>query len=553
MDRREFLSLGQKQMAAAPTGTKGVNRRTSTGIEKYSGSWTANEVKHLLARTLFGYKKSELDAFLAKGLDTAVADLLTVGNQNPSPPLNNYSNADPNVPLGQTWVGANFDATWNGERVQSFKYWWMGLLINQEPNILEKMVLFWHNHFATETDTIQDSRVVYAHHALLRAKAMGSFKSLVKDVTEDAGMLIYLNGAYNTKQAPDENYARELQELFCLGKGPDSKYTEDDVKAAARVLTGWRVSRGTNPVTVSFDSTKHDSTDKQFSSFYSNTLIAGKTGASAGNDELDALLDMIFAVDEVSKFLCRKLYRFFVYYDIDSDTETNVIAPLAKIFRDNNFEIKPVLEALFKSAHFYDMANRGCVIKTPLDHVVGFARQTELLFPTLTNGVAAVYDHWLLYEYYAGIIGLDLGDPPNVAGWQAWYQNPQFHEIWINSDSLPKRNQFSDYYLAAGYNKSGFKVKADVLAMADRFSNPGNADQLVADALAFFLPMDASVDLKASMKAVLLPGGIPDYNWTDAWNKWKNTPGDTTNKTNVEYLLILLFKGIMNLSEYQLS
>lgn len=552
MDRREFLSLKTKT-TAAPAGIRATSRRTSTGLEAYTGSWGTAEVKHLLGRTLFGYKLGEINSFVSKGMDTAVADLLKPGNQSPAGPLNNYSNSDPNVPLGQTWVGAPFDVTWNGQRIQSFKTWWAGIILNQQPSILEKMVLFWHNHFATETDTIQDSRSVYDHHVMLRSMALGNFKNLVKAVTIDAGMLIYLNGASNTKQAPDENYGRELQELFCMGKGPNSQYTEDDVKAAARVLTGWRVLRNSNPVAVAFDSTKHDTTDKLFSSFYNNTTIAGKSGASAGSDELDAMLDMMFAVDELSKFICRKLYRFFVYYDIDTDTETNVIEPLAKVFRDNNFEIKPVLETLLKSAHFYDMANRGCVIKTPLDHVVGFARQCELVFPTISNGVETVYDHWVLFWYYAGIIGQDLGDPPNVAGWQAWYQKPQFYEIWINSDSLPKRNQFSDFYLAAGYNKTGFKVKADILTMADRFSNPGNADQLVADALEFFLPMEATADLKASMKAVLLPGGIPDYNWTDAWNKWKNTPGDLTNKTNVEYLLTLLFKGIMNLSEYQLS
>jgi uncharacterized protein (DUF1800 family) len=366
-------------------------------------------------------------------------------------------------------------------------------------------------------------------------------------------MLIYLNGHLNTKYAPDENYARELQELFCMGKGPDSKYTEDDVKAAARVLTGWALSHSLASFSVYFDAARHDTTDKTFSSFYNNTKITGRSVTNAGNLELDDLLDMIFSVNEVSKFICRKLYTFFVYYEIDQDTETNVIAPLAKVFRDNNYEIKPVLETLLKSAHFFDMANRGCVIKTPLDHVVGFARQTELPLPTISNGAMTLYDHWTLWFYYAAIIGQNIGDPPNVAGWQAWYQAPQFHEIWINSDSLPKRNQFSDYILAAGYDKSGYVSKVDVLAVADRFSNPSNANQLVADALEFFLPMEASADLKAAMKAVLLPGGIPDYNWTDAWNTWKSTPGNTANKKNLEFLLISMFKAIMNLSEYQLS
>lgn len=552
MERRQFLSF-TSEAKKSPTNIKVVNRGLSTGIEKYTGSWGKAEVKHLLGRTLFGYKTSEISSFVSKGLDTAIADLLTASPKSPNPPINGYSSTDANVPLGDTWVNAPLDFDFNPQRMVSFKNWWVGLMLNQEPNIQEKMVMFWHNHFATQTDTIVDSRIVYKHHSMLRTDALGNFRTLVKDVTLDAGMLIYLNGHLNTKYAPDENYARELQELFCMGKGPDSKYTEDDVKAAARVLTGWALSHSLASFSVYFDAARHDTTDKTFSSFYNNTKITGRSGTNAGNLELDDLLDMIFSVNEVSKFICRKLYTFFVYYEIDQDTETNVIAPLAKVFRDNNYEIKPVLETLLKSAHFFDMANRGCVIKTPLDHVVGYARQTELALPTISNGAMTLYDHWTLWFYYAAIIGQNIGDPPNVAGWQAWYQAPQFHEIWINSDSLPKRNQFSDYILAAGYDKSGYISKVDVLAVADRFSNPSNANQLVADALEFFLPMEASADLKAAMKAVLLPGGIPDYNWTDAWNTWKSTPGNTTNKKNVEFLLISMFKAIMNLSEYQLS
>ncbi len=555
MDRREFLNFKPSRVAA-PQSTKSVTRRTSTGLNKYSGSWTIQEVKHLLSRTLFGYTLADLNAFVSKGLDTSVSDLLNTSTTAPSPPLNNYGTVakpDPNVALGNTWINAVPDPDFNGARRQSFKAWWYGLILNQDKTILEKMVLFWHNHLATQTDTIDDPRIIYNHHAMLRAGAMGNFKTLVRNVTIDAGMLIYLNGTYNTKQAPDENYARELQELFCIGKGPDSHYTEDDVKAAARVLTGWKVNRGSNPVTVSFDSTRHDTTDKQFSSFYNSTKITGRSGATAGDTELDDMLTMIFSNSEVAKFICRKLYRFFVYYDIDASTEANVIVPLADIFRNNNYDIKPVLQKLLLSEHFFDMANRGCYIKTPTDHTVFFNRQAKVTMPTLaTNGVTCLYDHWFLYWYYSTIQGLDLGDPPNVAGWQAWYQVPQYYEMWINSDSLPKRNQFTDYILAAGYDKTGFLQKANMFAMAESFSDPSDPNKLVADALEFMIPLPASQALKDAMKALLLPGGIPDYNWTNAWNTWKSTPGNTSNTNTVTYLLLNLFKGIMNLEEYQL-
>jgi uncharacterized protein (DUF1800 family) len=197
----------------------------------------------------------------------------------------------------------------------------------------------------------------------------------------------------NTKTAPDENYARELQELFTIGKNLSSHYTEEDVKQAAKVLTGWRTNRTT--ITSFFDSPKHDTGNKTFSAFYNNTVITGKTGANAGIDELNDLLNMIFQQQEVAKYIVRKIYRFFVYYIIDESVETNVIVPLANVFRNNNYEIKPVIETLLKSEHFHDPLNSGCMIKAPIDHVIGLARQTNLVFPD-NSDIQKQYNHWYL-------------------------------------------------------------------------------------------------------------------------------------------------------------
>ena len=188
----------------------------------------------------------------------------------------------------------------------------------------------------------------------------------------------YLKGEKKTATAPNENYGRELQELFTIGKDATGNppYTEDDVKAAARVLTGWRndLVAGTtsaNGFNSYFDPAKHDTADKQFSAFYNYTQINGLSGTGAVS-ELDDLLNMIFAKDEVSLFICRKLYRYFVYYEIDAATEQNVIVPLAAVFRSNNYEIVPVLDVLFRSEHFFDVLNQGCLIKNPIDFSVGF-------------------------------------------------------------------------------------------------------------------------------------------------------------------------------------
>ncbi len=217
MDRRDFLTAKRKK--AEPVQTF----RTQSGINPYSGTWTKNEVQHLLKRTMFGSTRADIAYFLTRTLDQAVDELLTPVAPLPSPPVNDYSpgTADANVPAGATWVNnPTIDGTLNGVRNASFKKWWTGVMINQDRSIREKLTLFWADHFGTETTTINFTHFIYQHHALLRQNCLGNFKQLVRSVTTDAGMLLYLNGYLNTATAPDENYARELQELFTIGKGP---------------------------------------------------------------------------------------------------------------------------------------------------------------------------------------------------------------------------------------------------------------------------------------------------------------------------------------------
>jgi uncharacterized protein (DUF1800 family) len=442
MDRRDFLTSFQ---AKAPEQDFSQIDRTRSGLAPYTGSWGTGEVTHLLKRTLFGATVADVNYFKTKTLAQTIDELVNATVPEPLPPVNNYNGttADPDVPAGETWVNAAHVKTGNinNLRTNSLTSWWTGLQLNQGRSISEKMVLFWHNHFVTQRPNINPAGYLYKYNALLRANALGNFKDFVKQVTINPAMLVYLNGNVNVKAAPDENYARELQELFTMGKGPNSKYTEDDVKAAAKVLTGYKDDLTTHGYI--FNSAKHDTTDKQFSSFYNNTVIKGLTGAD-GEKELDALLDMLFVQQEVALFICRKLYRFFVYYTIDAATETNVIEPLATIFRNNNYNIRPVLAALFSSEHFFDPLNRACVIKSPIDFSIGLCREYNVILPDGKTDYVNAYNVWSFIYTVSRDMNQELGNPPNVAGWAAYYQEPQFHELWINSDTLPKRNKFSD-------------------------------------------------------------------------------------------------------------
>ena len=553
MDRREFFTATRR---SAPTSTA-QPPRTLSGIDAYTGPWTEQEVAHLLKRTMFGAKRADVNYFKNLSMSQAVQELLNPTAPDPAPPVKEYVtsttlgvNADANILQGTTWINdINNDGTVQSQRRASYKKWWTGVMINQDRSIREKLMLFLIDHFGNETTDIGVTNWTYRQHALIRQYALGNFKELVRNITKDLSMLRYLNGYLNNASAPDENYARELFELFTLGKGPDSQYTEADVKEAAKVLTGWQINF-TTWQTI-FTASRHSTANKTFSPFFNNTVITGRTGATAGDLELADLLNMVFSQGEVAKFIVRKLYRWFVYYTIDDNTEQQVIAPLATIFRNNNYELKPVLTALFQSQHFYDVLNRGCVIKNPADQVIGSIRELNTSFPTATDYLSN-YSMWNLLSNWMTNMGMSLNDPPNVSGMPAYYQEPLYHEIWINADSLPKRNQFTDTMIATGYLVNGIRLKFDCVALAQTFLNPGNPNDLIDEAVDRFFRNPLSVNSKAQIKTqILLTGQQWDYYWTNAWMAYTANP-TTANFNTVNSRLMNLFKYLFNLAEYQL-
>lgn len=557
MDRRDFLTATKTKKAKPAISPAAASQyRTFSGINPYTGQWTATEVIHLLKRTMFGAKKADVDYFASLTMSQAVDELINPVAANPAPPVKEYVTStqpgtpDSNILQGTTWINdINNDGTVQSQRLSSYKKWWTGVMVNQDRSIREKMNFFWIDHFGNEASDVGNANWIYKQHTTIRQNCLGNFKQMVRDITVDIAMLRYLNGYLNTATAPDENYGRELQELFTLGKGPDSKYTEQDVKEAAKVLTGWQIN-GTTYQTV-FNAGRHSTVNKTFSSFYNNTVITGRTGATAGDLELNDMLNMIFAHSEVAKFIVRKFYRWFVYYDIDAATETNVITPLADIFRSNNYNIKPVLSALFKSEHFYDVLNQGCVIKTPADIVIGAVREFNVTMPAQTDWDTS-YGHWNTLYSNMNVMGLIIHDPANVAGMPAYYQEPAFHEIWITTDSLPKRNQFTDAMTNTGYGRNGFRMQFDFVAFAKTLSNPGNPNDLIDDALKYIYRLNLSPQVKQQMKTqMLLSNQQYDYYWTNAWMAYIASPV-TANFNIVNTRLKDLFRYLMNLSEYQL-
>src|ERR1044072_9943 len=531
----------------------------TTSLKKYKGKWGRAEVKHLLKRTLFGAGKEDIDHFASRSLKHAIQELLNTTEPVPAPPVNNYNDdkyTDEEIQPGVTWITATKLSGMNsGRRRNSFKAWWMGCMINQQHTLREKMVLFWHNHFATEMNTVDNPFMIYKHNVLLRQFALGNFKAMARAVTLDPAMLKYLNGNANTKKAPDENYGRELQELFTVGKGPGSQYTEADVKAAARILTGFRIDNKILPdVHGIFDAGRHDESDKQFSAFYSNKVIKGRKGKE-GESELDELLDTIFQQPEVARFICRKLYRFFVYHQIDEEAEKTIIEPLAHTFRENNYEIKPVLERLLSSRHFFDVGNRGGIIKSPVDFAVGLVREYKIPFPAEDSFIDQ-YGFWYNIQITASQMQQNIGDPPNVAGWPAYYQEPLYDKSWISSDTLPKRTAFTDRMLINGFARNGKKLLIDPVQYVKQLPTAGDPNKLIDELALLLYAVDIPAEEKQYMKTGILLQGLQgmasDHYWTDAWQKLQDKPDDAANAKNVTNKLRNLLKYMMSLPQYQL-
>jgi uncharacterized protein (DUF1800 family) len=549
-------------------------------VVPYTGPFGKPELRHLLRRTLFGCSNADLAHFDGQSLDQVVDSLLDFTNDT-TPPLKNYwvnagggpdpSLIDGTVPFGTTWVNTPRDPAQEPlvtqKRIESFVAWRTGLLVHQDRTLREKMVLFWNNHMPTEASTVGNPELLYAYDQLLRDHALGNFRQLIHEVSISGAMLIYLNGYLNNVFAPDENYARELMELFTLGEGVG--YTEADVQAAARVLTGWTVQQQSGGVPILpetiFLPFLHDDTDKTFSAFFNNTVIAGQSGPNAGATELNALLDMIFQKEEVSLFICRELYRYFVHGQIDPTTEAELIVPLAELFRqhqDSPDQMRIVMRALLTSAHFFSSDIRACMIQPPVDLVVGTLRRLDFPFPDATR-MEAQYAAWMQVYSVIAYCGQNLFQPPNVAGWPAYHQFPQYDDIWMDSSTYPARNNALGAILWLGIttdgnmydpNSQNLTYKVDLLSVVAQFSDPYDPNVLVQEAvdLLFAVPVSATVRFQLKV-AYLLLGQLSDHYWRDAYELYVLDP-NTTNMTAqlVPNMLLWLFNDLRGSAEIQL-
>lgn len=346
-------------------------------------AWNDRLAAHLLRRAGFNATTEQLDDAVTRQPGDVVRDLV-------SQAVAASSDDVASDPLAQAML-----ATGNAHALAA---WWLHRMLETPAPLLEKLTLFWHGHFATSAEKVTNASLMFEQNRVLRRHAPGSFAALTHEIARDPAMLIYLDSATNRKAHPNENFARELMELFCLGEG---NYSERDVQELARCFTGWEVRRDT----FRFNRYQHDAGRK---------VILGQAGEFSGEDGVDIVL----AQPSCPEFIIRKLIRFFLFDE--PDAPAGLIAPLARLLRESNLQIAPVVERLLGSNLFFSDHAIARRLRSPVELLIGMLHALEA--STNLNMVAAG-----LHE-----LGHSVYFPPNVKGWDGG-------RTWINTSTLLDR------------------------------------------------------------------------------------------------------------------
>ena len=390
--------------------------------------WTAKQINLVARRLGFGCSPSDIDLHLNSTPESLIDDI-----------VDGASNMEvTTAPEWSQWDNKQFNKSVNNKNYyhtiwqrQAFKD-----IINN--GFRERLTLFWSNHFVVEYKDVNQPAYLYQYYALIQSHALGNFKTFVSEMGLAPAMLRYLNGFENKKNSPNENYARELYELFTLGEG--NGYIQEDITETARALTGYNRFK-TYLGVIEFNENSFDKGSK---------TIFGRSGNWGYNDVIDILFEE--KKDLIANFICNKIYRYFVSPQLNS----SVVSAMAETFKQNEFELKPVLKQLFKSEHFFDSVNSNVIIKSPIDLMLGLHH--SLSFEYKDN-----VDLELNFRNKCREMGQEVFSPVDVAGWQG-------NHDWINSETLPKRWEFADYLLIKYWqkNKNQFKTFIQSLVGSDQ-------------------------------------------------------------------------------------
>jgi uncharacterized protein (DUF1800 family) len=566
-------------------------------LNELTGLLGTDRAAHLLRRATFGPAIPEISQFSAYTAAEALDRLLEDLEEDPAPPVDPQTGETWVDPTGVTGPPRASEGNGNSEQDTLFSYfqaWHLDVMRKSPVTLKERITWFFHTHLPARWTEILSSEAIYYQNCLFRHYAYGSFKELFRKICVDNAMLVYLDGYSNRKNSPNENFAREMFELYSIGKGPQveegdyTHYTEEDIKEATRVLTGWmfdetftfldpdtglpagkmRSHQAGNPPTDV--ATEHDPGQKNFTSKFDATMlepaemVEGFPTVEASYGELAAMIDMVFLRRETARFLARKLYRFFVYHFISEEVEQDIIDPLAQILMDNDYQIVEAVKVLLKSEHFYDSDdairendNMGALIKSPVDLFTGLFRLFGVQFPDRQTDLGAFYQDMGYVVSKLVDQGLNFYEPFEVAGYPAYHQIPGYNRNWITTYALAHRYQAAGILTGKfdqGTDRSFSLDMVDWVENSGHISDPSDAAEIM-DVLAAHL---FAVELDQERYDYFLytvfldsPDEDPTYArglWRQEWESYQNSGDDST----VRNVLEILFSALIETPEFQL-
>jgi hypothetical protein len=557
-------------------------------LEPYNGELNSQQKSHLLRRSLIGLSNRHLDDINNLSFDDLFEKLFS--EETLSEPTNNYyfnrTNEDWNeiygrddVAPGEKYINnASTQRNENGEyengdwvRRECLQRHIAYNLYSQNTSVHWKLFMFLHNLVPTDGGQGIDNKGLWNYYKLIFDSCFNSYKDFIYNITINPAMLIYLNLTASQKDTPDENYAREVQELFTVGKRPFSMFTEEDVREAARLLVGFEVKWDSlyeeGEVTHVVHDWNHDTGDKQFSSFYGNKKILGRDTKEGMLEELREFVDMLFYPVQAKLYMARRLYQFFVNPLVSDEIESKVIRPLADIFENNNYNLAETLKVLLKSKHFFDEANYYSMIKSPYDHVIGLYKELNIFdgiirnYNDEENGTFSIPERLSNLEvrkfYFGGPLswrvsemGMQLGFPPSVSGWPPYYQSPVYDMFWINSVTLSSKVQTVEEACKWGiWMDEGYSLRCDQLQYLLTYENNEDIDDLIDEMSVRLLCSAISSSDRQSIISYSFNGANKSH-WTDLVQEYKK--GNSNVEWEIESIFLPIMTRIFSLAQYNL-
>ncbi len=547
-------------------------------LNPLQGALGQRRAAHLLRRASFRYTRAKVDELAAMPASEAVATLLQPAPLQLDQPL--YAATAGAGPV--TWINppqppsVQLPADDNDLR-RFVMGWWLNEALH-DPGAGHRLEFFFHQ-FLTVTPDYGSSMNFHDYLMLLRWGCLGNFKKLVTKMVLDNVMLDYIDNNQNYVNNPNLNYAREFFELHTIGAGPAAgpgdytNYTETDIEEAARVLTGFSNAKRHQysdpetglPAGRGYPQS-HDFGVKTFSARFNGTTIQPPTNDLDGmNAELNALVDMVFAQPETARHFCRRLYRFFTGRDIPAEIETDIIEPLAQTFITGNFEIKPVVQQLLQSEHFFDAddtnatdENTGALIRSPLDLALQTLSFFELPIPDPTTDTVAHYDTFWDKSIMGRLMdwsGMFMFYPPDVAGYPGYYQDPDFNRQFFNSATIVARYKWPEMLITGthawgpGAGES-LGTKFDFAAWlrdSGFVTDPNDSYVLVQELLRYLYPEAPDNDRFEYFHTTIFLDGLPPADWDYEWFNYIGTGDDS----EVQIPLRRLFNAMLYAPEYQ--